>query len=101
MISLYRGHILLGISLVCAAIGFVAGYRVFYVGGVTGWWEFILLVTAMGSTIVAGVLFAFSYTMWVPKWERDEKRSGLLPGEKVADDQEDQRALTVESVDPA
>jgi uncharacterized membrane protein len=99
MIAMYRGHILLGISVLFGLLGFASGYQVFYIGGVTGWWEFILLMTAMFSWIVCLLAFAFAYTMWVPKWERDERRTGRVPGDGKEDDEQDQRALAVETLD--
>jgi hypothetical protein len=80
---LYRGQILLAL-----AVGFVG------VGALDLWLYFgplvyrqdhlevfLLLIGGAFSIILGLVLFAMSAVAWVPKWERDEKRTGHIPGD--------------------
>lgn len=81
MIRLYRGHIYAGLAVALTLLGFIAGIQVFYMGGVTGFAEFALLMIWMFTSIAALVFAALAYVNWVPKWERDEKRTGHVLGD--------------------
>lgn len=83
MIRLYRGQVYAGLAVILFLCGFAAGYQVFVLGGVNGLWELFLLGVAMFSNIAGLVLLAFAYVKWVPKWERDEKRTGHVIGDRV------------------
>jgi heme/copper-type cytochrome/quinol oxidase subunit 4 len=45
-------------------------------------WLLLLLIAGMSATVVALVTAAMAYALWVPAWERIEKRSGHTPGEE-------------------
>lgn len=81
MIRLYRGQICLGIAVAFAILAGVAAwqYAVTDRGDVGSMVWFGLACTGAVGTLVS---VSFAYTEWVPKWERDEKRTGKFPGEK-------------------
>lgn len=81
MIRLYRGHIYAGAAVTLTLLGFIVGVQVFYMGGIRGLFEFSLLIAWAFSVIAALVFAALAYVNWVPKWERDEKRTGHILGE--------------------
>lgn len=83
--NLYRGQILLVL-----AVGFVG------VGALDLWLYFgplvyrqdrvevfLLLIGGALSLILGLLLFAMSYVAWVPRWEREEKRTGHIPGDGI------------------
>jgi high-affinity Fe2+/Pb2+ permease len=98
MIRLYRGQIYAGAAVILGIVAFAIGYHVLSLGGVSGLWEFFLVMTGAAAVIMGLVLCALAYVWWVPKWERDEKRTGHVPGEKE-NDEHDQRALPVQTLD--
>jgi uncharacterized membrane protein len=82
--NLYRGHWLLATSVVFGVIGI--GLLIWYfrsLGGNPGSvLVFLIFVAACLCAIVSLTTAALSYAQWVPKWERDEKRTGHVLGDE-------------------
>lgn len=85
--NLYRGQIMLAIAAVLCvmSVACVIGY---FRSGQNMDNPLVFLLFAIGclTFIVAATLGALAYTHWVPKWERDEKRTGHVLGEKEKSD---------------
>lgn len=79
---LYRGHICLGLSVLWAGICALLAYAASQYGGRGDAVMLLLLGGAMLSGIAALLLATSAYTQWVPKWERHEKLTGHIPGER-------------------
>lgn len=80
---LYRGQIMAVAAVLFGALGLLLGY--IYVStpvrlGDLG--ALLIFSAACISVILALLLAAWSYMYWVPKWERDEKRTGKVPGDR-------------------
>jgi uncharacterized membrane protein len=82
--NLWRGHIYLGVSiasgLIAMALVLVYFYNLRLNSG--SLWLFLVFVAAALLAVVCLTTAALSYAQWVPKWERDEKRTGHILGEK-------------------
>jgi len=82
-VNIWRGHIYLAMAVVFVFGAALSGFLGF---SADERWNGAakLLLYAIGATCIIGALVttALSYALWVPKWERDERRSGRFPGEE-------------------
>ena len=80
---LYRGQIALAFAIL---FGLITAGSVWYYftndRAMNEWYEVVMFGVAVLSAIVALLCAALSYVSWVPKWERVEKRTGRVPGER-------------------
>lgn len=83
MMSLYRGQVYMGLALLFGVVA-IGSFLIVMLNdprmAELGW--FALMCLACVSAICALVFTAFAYTLWVPKWERDEKRTGHVLGDE-------------------
>lgn len=81
--NLYRGHILLALSVCFGLVATVDVLLFFLVleADMNDWRAFALFLIGALSAIVCLTTAAISYAQWVPEWERQEKRTGHIPGE--------------------
>jgi ABC-type amino acid transport system permease subunit len=83
-VRLYQGQIWLGAAIVAFLLGVFWALMLFVFetddrSELTWFLMFIAWIISM----VAMLVFATTaYGTWVPKWERHEKRTGHVPGEK-------------------
>ena len=82
--NIWRGHILLVIALVSGLFGAAAVIGYFYLLRALPGNDAVFLVFMIGCVLVILSLTsgALAYGNWVPKWERDEKRTGHIPGDE-------------------
>lgn len=81
--SLYRGPIYAGAATlvgILAVVGIVWYFR--FHSYDDAWFSLLVLFVSMLGGIASLLLIALSYIHWMPKWERDEKRTGHIPGEE-------------------
>lgn len=69
------GALFIALAIVCLVGYGLSGQRVNEPG------IFLLFVAGCLATIAGLTLLALGYTHWVPKWEREERRTGHIPGE--------------------
>jgi hypothetical protein len=83
VIGLYRGQVYTVIAIVFGLIALASFWLVMQNdAGMNeiGW--FLVMCTGCFASIIALTFAAFAYAMWVPKWERDEKRLGKVLGDE-------------------
>lgn len=82
--NIWKGHILAGVAVVFGLVAVASFYA--YFGTLRSQQSEVLtfLVFILGCIGFIGGLTsaALSYAEWVPKWERDERRTGKVPGER-------------------
>ena len=82
ILSLYRGPIYAGCAVLVGILSTLGIIWYFRSPSSDGWFGLLVLFMSMLGGIAALLLVALSYMHWMPKWERDEKRTGHIPGEK-------------------
>lgn len=81
--SLFRGQIMAIAAFCFGALSAALLYLYFAAFKRLGDWASLMTFGAACLCFIAAMLLAaWSYMYWVPKWERDEKRTGRVPGEK-------------------
>lgn len=82
--NLYRGHWLLGLGVGFGILGMGLVIAYFYLlsGNPGSMWVFLIFMAGCACVIAGLTMAALSYGYWVPKWERDEKRTGHVLGDE-------------------
>jgi ABC-type amino acid transport system permease subunit len=79
---LWRGHV----YAVAAVASVIAGLLALIASFRMGNHEDLAWLLVVGIAFLCGVatlvFAALAYSLWIPKWERDERRTGRAPGER-------------------
>lgn len=78
---LWKGHIYAGITVLAGIATVLCLIAAFVWFPQDTWAPAILVMTSGLFLVVTVVMSALAYQNWMPKWERDEKRVGHVPGE--------------------
>lgn len=81
LVNLYRGQVYAALAVFFLAFGIAAIYTFTTIRDHSDPSTLIVLIVGMIAVITGAVIGALAYVSWLPKWERDEKRSGKGPGQ--------------------
>jgi hypothetical protein len=84
-LNLYKSPVYALLAACCsiaAAALLVVSFRLSAENGSGDFLAFMAIIGAMVSIICALVFVALAYVNWVPRWERDEKKTGRFPGDE-------------------
>jgi hypothetical protein len=82
-VNVWRGQMYLAMAVAFSIGAVFNGFLGFVAGeGWNGSAKILLYVFAGFCVIGALTCAAMSYAMWVPRWERDKRLAGKVPGER-------------------